>query len=502
MIYKRNKRKLMDPNRINKYNKFLGTLDSKQATANLSYIINNISQNTDKTTDKNVDKEIDNLINNNVNKKIVKTEDQLKIEIDEIIEKMLKTFKINEYDGSNFTGHTSYDSIFSNIKIYDPNYYMDSINKNTVFNYVPIYKTETVKPKKREKDNDELLLKPENDIRDTIFIQTEIKDISDILNLIKTYNLDPMIKYNINMKALHDIKEPLEELNNMIGLANIKTNIVDQILYFVQGLHKNVITKTNDKDSKKGPCDFMHTVIYGPPGTGKTDVAKIMGKIYSKLGILSKGTFAKVTRSDLIAGYLGQTAIKTKDVIKDALGGVLFIDEAYSLGNSDKRDSFSKECIDTLCEALSDYKDNFMVIIAGYEKELKDCFFSQNQGLDSRFTWRFKTDEYSGDDLYHIFIKKVKDIGWELADNSKINAEWFIKNKEYFRFYGRDIETVLAKTKITHSRRVFCMPETDKKKLIIDDLDNGFKIYIQNDDIKSRKEEEYKKKMLCDTLYC
>jgi hypothetical protein len=227
-----------------------------------------------------------------------------------------------------------------------------------------------------------------------------------------------------------------------------------------------------------------------------------MGKIYSKLGILSKGTFAKVTRSDLIAGYLGQTAIKTKDVIKDALGGVLFIDEAYSLGNSDKRDSFSKECIDTLCEALSDYKDNFMVIIAGYEKELKDCFFSQNQGLDSRFTWRFKTDEYTGDDLYHIFIKKVKDIGWELADNSKINAEWFIKNKEYFRFYGRDIETVLAKTKITHSRRVFCMPETDKKKLIIDDLNNGFKIYIQNDDIKSRKEEEYKKKMLCDTLYC
>ena len=84
----------------------------------------------------------------------------------------------------------------------------------------------------------------------------------------------------------------------------------------------------------------MHTVIYGPPGTGKTEIAKIIGRIFSRLGILTKGTFRKVTRADLIAGYLGQTAIKTKDVIKECLGGVLFIDEAYALGNSEKRDSF------------------------------------------------------------------------------------------------------------------------------------------------------------------
>ena len=116
---------------------------------------------------------------------------------------------------------------------------------------------------------------------------------------------------------------------------------------------------------------------------------KIIGKIFSKLGILSKKYFKKVTRADLIAGYLGQTAIKTRDVINEAKGGVLFIDEAYALGNPEKRDSFAKECIDTLCEGLSDNKDNLMVIIAGYEKELKDCFFSYNQGLDSRFNWRF-----------------------------------------------------------------------------------------------------------------
>jgi SpoVK/Ycf46/Vps4 family AAA+-type ATPase len=192
----------------------------------------------------------------------------------------------------------------------------------------------------------------------------------------------------------------------MIGMKELKNNIVDQILYFVQELHKN-------KDSTG---DFLHTVIYGPPGTGKTEIAKIMGQIYSKIGILSNGTFKKVTRSDLVAGYLGQTALKTREVIKESLGGVLFIDEAYSLGNPEKKDSFSKECIDTLCEALSDNKENLMVIIAGYEKELKDCFFSFNQGLDSRFTWRFKMDDYTHEDLYNIFLKKVSDIDWKIEE--------------------------------------------------------------------------------------
>jgi SpoVK/Ycf46/Vps4 family AAA+-type ATPase len=293
------------------------------------------------------------------------------------------------------------------------------------------------------------------------------------------------------MKALHNIKEPLEELNNMIGMKDLKNNIVDQILYFVQQLHKN----------KNSSGEFLHTVIYGPPGTGKTEIAKIMGKIYSKVGILSKGSFKKVTRSDLIAGYLGQTALKTKDVIKDALGGVLFIDEAYALGNPEKRDSFAKECIDTLCEALSDNKENLMVIIAGYEKELKESFFAFNQGLDSRFTWRFKTDEYTAEDLHLIFIKMVNDIGWELDTNSKITIDWFKKNKDYFQFFGRDIETLLAKTKIAHGRRVFCLPEKDKKKINLKDLDKGLEIFLKNDDIKNRKDEKEMKRYLYNTLY-
>jgi SpoVK/Ycf46/Vps4 family AAA+-type ATPase len=234
----------------------------------------------------------------------------------------------------------------------------------------------------------------------------------------------------------------------------------------------------------------MHTVIYGPPGTGKTEIAKIIGSIFSKMGVLNKGTFKKVTRADLIAGYLGQTALKTRDVVKDCLGGVLFIDEAYALGNEEKRDSFSKECIDTLCEALSDHKDNLMVIIAGYETDLNSCFFNYNQGLNSRFTWRFKTDEYSAEDLYKIFLKKVNDGGWFVSDKSEIDVKWFEKHKKYFKFYGRDIETLFAKTKIAHSRRVFCLEDSVKKYVTIKDLDKGLEIYLKNEDSKEKEKEK------------
>ena len=239
--------------------------------------------------------------------------------------------------------------------------------------------------------------------------------------------------------------------------------------------------------------DFMHTVIYGPPGSGKTEVAKIIGRIFSNLGILNKKIFKKVSRNDLVAGYLGQTAIKTKDMIKASLGGVLFIDEAYSLGNSEKRDSFAKECVDTLCEALSEHKHNWMVIIAGYEKELNDCFFSLNEGLNSRFTWRFKLDAYKPCELKSIYEKQVHDYGWTITKDVGATADtlpeaWFAARMDYFTTYGRDMETLFTKTKIAHSRRVFCLPSSEKKIITLSDLENGFKLFIENPEVSERKE--------------
>ena len=481
------KRQIIDPKRVSEYNKFLATLDQ-----------------TNKTTTENHVENENNISNIPIITKI-NSEEEMKRLIDKIIDNLDIDFSNNNCGTTNFTGQTENDVNASNEPVEDPNYYKETqdynqkmkkflkkLNNHSQSSGDCCAKIHpTINENVRKEYEKYQAKEPLVEIKETIHIQTEINDISDILKLIDTYKSDPSIKYNINMKALHNIKEPLTELNNMIGMKDLKNNIVDQILYFVQELHKDTLSKG----------DFMHTVIYGPPGTGKTEIAQMMGKIYSKLGILTKGTFKKVTRSDLIAGYLGQTALKTKDVIKEAMGGVLFIDEAYALGNSEKRDSFAKECIDTLCEALSDHKDNLMVIIAGYEHELKDCFFDYNQGLDSRFTWRFKTDEYDHNDLHQIFLKKVIDIGWQLDDKSQITSEWFKKNKDYLKFYGRDIETILAKTKIAHSRRIFCGPEDEKRKILLKDLENGFKMFLKNEDVKNRKNNLQFKKDMYSTLY-
>jgi SpoVK/Ycf46/Vps4 family AAA+-type ATPase len=407
-----------------------------------------------------------------------------------------------------------YNNFNTPLKIDSFNKYLITINKSLLSNSQKnVARNSNFKEMDYKYDTEKYMIEPkmepkiepkiESKIITEIHINVEINEISDLLHLISTYKIDENVTYNINMKILHDIKEPLNELNNMIGMKELKKNILDQIIYFIQELNKS---NNTNSDSLGNDCgDFMHTVIYGPPGTGKTEIAKILGKIFSKMNILSKGTFKKVTRSDLVAGYLGQTAIKTKDVIKECLGGILFIDEAYSLGNSEKRDSYSKECIDTLCEALSDHKDNLMVIIAGYENELENCFFNYNQGLNSRFTWRFKTDDYTPEDLYHIFIKKVHDNGWSIHNNSKLisnlNSEWFAKNKDYFKFYGRDIETFLAKTKIAHSRRVFCKNLNEKKKITYEDIEQGLIIYLNNNEVKNRKETENLKKHLQFSMY-
>ena len=389
-------------------------------------------------------------------------------------------------------------------------------------------------------------------VPETIEINENIQHIDDLIALCDKYPLSETKKYNINMAAIHAIRAPLRDLSNMIGMDTLKQTIVDQILYYLQELHipenkkpvaepesepavePAVEPQTRDKNNHFNPFappftaadattkqqlpplfdfktlhqrisenikksqlpddngssptkgDFMHTVIYGPPGSGKTEVAKIIGRIFSNLGILNKKIFKKVGRNDLVAGYLGQTAIKTKDMIKASLGGVLFIDEAYSLGNSEKRDSFAKECVDTLCEALSEHKHNWMVIIAGYEKELNDCFFGLNEGLNSRFTWRFKLDGYKPGELKSIYEKQVRDYGWTTA--TVLPESWFASRMDYFTTYGRDMETLFTKTKIAHSRRVFCLPVSEKKIVTLTDLENGFKLFIENPEVKDRKE--------------
>jgi len=298
-----------------------------------------------------------------------------------------------------------------------------------------------------------------------VTIDFSLNTISDLIKIAEQNPFQEGVEYNINLKTIHTIQSELCELDAMIGIHSLKKSVLEQLLYYLQGLHV-------------GANDYKHTVIIGPPGTGKTEVAKLLGAIYSKIGVICKTgdksalPFKKATRSDMVAGYLGQTAIKTKALVTQCLGGVLFIDEAYSLGD----DNFSKECVDTLCEALSDQKDNIMVIIAGYETELNDRFFSLNSGLESRFVWRFKMDNYSAKDLWEIFKKKVADCKWKIG---KIDGEkWFQRWYDSFSGFGRDIETLLFKIKIAHSKRVYGRSESEKRTIELVDLDNGYKMFM------------------------
>jgi SpoVK/Ycf46/Vps4 family AAA+-type ATPase len=314
-------------------------------------------------------------------------------------------------------------------------------------------------------------LEPIREPEKTKFIKIDKKvgSIKDLLDIIEQNEYASDTEYNIDLKSLHNIKTELTEMNNMIGMEEMKKSVLDQLLYFVQELHVG-----------KQISEFKHTVIYGSPGTGKTEIAKIIGNMYSKLGILKNNVFKKVTRNDLIAGYLGQTAIKTRKVIDECMGGVLFIDEAYSLASQENNDIYSKECLDTICEALSDHKDNLMVIIAGYEKELEETFFRVNAGLESRFIWRFKMEPYNAMEMMKIFKKKVLEQEWEFEKMDDIKEKWFAEKKELFKNFGRDIELLFTYSKIAHSRRIYGKEKELRKKLSIEDMNAGYETFLKN----------------------
>ena len=204
--------------------------------------------------------------------------------------------------------------------------------------------------------------------------------------------------------------------------------------------------------------------------------------------MLKKNIFKKVTRNDLIAGFLGQTAIKTKQVITDCLGGVLFIDEAYSLASNDQNDSYSKECLDILCEALSEHKDDLMVIIAGYENELNTTFFRANPGLSSRFIWRFSMQPYTIKELIKIFNKMVLDQEWTLDKDFVLTEKWFNEKKDNFSSYGRDIEALITYIKIAHGRRIYGNVNAVKKSINMDDLNSGYKQFAANKQQQDKQE--------------
>ena len=216
------------------------------------------------------------------------------------------------------------------------------------------------------------------------------------------------------------IEDLRAELDSYIGLAEIKREVSNLI---------NMATVFKRRQEAGLPTtDFsLHMVFTGNPGTGKTMIARLMSRIYRSLGILSKGQLVEVDRSGLVAGYVGQTAIKTQQQVQKALGGVLFIDEAYALNGKSDND-FGQEAIDTILKAMEDHRDVLVVIVAGYD-ELMEKFIHSNPGLESRFNRYLHFDDYSTDEMVDIFKLQCKKGSYTLADGAEEEIRSFIDDE-------------------------------------------------------------------------
>ena len=204
-------------------------------------------------------------------------------------------------------------------------------------------------------------------------------------------------------------EDPMETLNNLIGLEKIKHD-VKELTDFAK------IQKARKDAGLKAVPVSLHLVFTGNPGTGKTTVARILAKLYNQIGILSKGQLIEVDRSGLVAGYVGQTALKTQEQIQAALGGVLFIDEAYTLAA--KNEDFGQEAIDTILKAMEDHRDDLIVIVAGYTEPM-ERFINSNPGLKSRFNKYIEFPDYSIDELMQIFDMNCRKYDYTIEDSAR-----------------------------------------------------------------------------------
>lgn len=286
----------------------------------------------------------------------------------------------------------------------------------------------------------------------------DMREIKDILKLkYQWYN----IRHNIKLAKLCNLIPAIEKLDGMIGLDKVKAEIFKIIVYYIQNPHTD---------------EYLHTVITGPPGVGKTAIAKIYSDIFVRLGILKTDKFIEIKRDDLVGKYLGQTAPRTRDLLESAMGGVVFLDEGYSLGNEEKRDSFAKEAIDMINQYLSERKKDFMFVIAGYEDDLEKCFFSFNRGLKRRFSHWIEISKYEKKELVEIFKSKVKDYGY-LLDDTLVKDEkklLYFFDKNYLRFenFAGDVEKFLNYIKYEQSFRTFQSNETNKI-IVMEDLNSS-----------------------------
>lgn len=283
---------------------------------------------------------------------------------------------------------------------------------------------------------------------------------------------ETILEFKQKKETTYSVKNPLKELDSLIGLSSVKEE-VKTLANFIK-IQKIRIEKGLPSDDIS-----YHCVFTGNPGTGKTTVARIVAGIYKEMGILKKGHIIETDRSGLVAGYIGQTAIKTNKVIDSALDGVLFIDEAYSLAKEDAGRDFGAEAISTLLKRMEDDRDRIAVIVAGYTKEMK-AFINSNSGLKSRFVRYIDFPDYSTEELYEIMAsllskgaytleKTAKEVLKSAFDTVRLSGDRNFGNGRYVR----NVYEEALKAQANRLSQMDDISESDLSVLTMEDIERG-----------------------------
>lgn len=296
----------------------------------------------------------------------------------------------------------------------------------------------------------------------------------------------PAATEQVEEEPPENIEDLKKELNEYIGLDTVKKEVESLInLVTVQKMRKENGLPVNDLS--------LHMVFSGNPGTGKTMVARLMARIYKSLGILSKGHLVEVDRSGLVAGYVGQTAIKTGEAIQKAMGGVLFIDEAYALTNRGGND-YGQEAVDTLLKAMEDHRDDLIVIVAGYT-ELMEEFVHSNPGLESRFNRFLNFPDYTVQEMMDIFDMRCRKSGYELAEDARglLRSLLALLSLDVKGFgNARGVRNLFERTVAAQANRLAALPDVTREMLMTltaDDLRAAEGGQLAEDDLRDAERE-------------